>query len=762
MLFEKEIQINTKFNDDIKNYQVFNNTVHTEGTDMNGQTISSDASADVMAGISDGSNPDVPVGNQYMPWHTGPKKDGKASNDKLANPDETFYDSKIIHFRFGLVPWMANSRDKDFDSYEVNYQIDDHLNLRNLYIPRLNYSPDTLVQEDRTVYAKGEIYVTMNGSERKLTDFVTPDSGIKTIKLSDYGIAEGTHIQSFRVHFTEYPAGGINYGGIDTDYSIEKGYVGDIKNNVIYDVHGYTAKNEAVHWSNDPSKNPDNNPGNFDDISATSGSRTAHVIAPPSDSVPIAKSEIHFDTNKNGIVEAGNNRITGRFAVDESSAQSMTKPISAMAVLPTGVKIDTKNPEYRLNNNIFWDDATTDGNNENGKISIVTDDYNHTGRQLVKVEWKVTELSASDVVSYGFNTIIDKNAPTPLRMDTYGFSGDDKLAVPDGASTITDSYLQTDSDDLNGDGNTTQPRVLSSNQYRMIKENQIQTEKLVKGEKDTNFSKFGHTTLGGKIDYQLNMTNKGNTVGNFVMMDVLPSENDLGITDNTDRGSKFTPVLTGPITVPNEWQDKVTIEYSEAMNPSRQDLDKDVNYPSTTDHLVDPAGAQAPNWKAEKEVTDWSKIHSYIVHLNDGQWTQGDKIALTFSMKAPEKLSSDLTNPKIDEKIRAAWNSFAYSANNSQVVEPERVGVVVDYVGSVILTKTDGKTGEELKGAEFELQDKDGKAILEGLTTDDKGQIKVDNLAPGDYQFVETKAPKDYQLDSTPVPFTIKNDQTEA
>ena len=82
--------------------------------------------------------------------------------------------------------------------------------------------------------------------------------------------------------------------------------------------------------------------------------------------------------------------------------------------------------------------------------------------------------------------------------------------------------------------------------------------------------------------------------------------------------------------------------------------------------------------------------------------------------------------------------------------------------GSVVLTKVDDKTGEALKGAEFELQDKDGKKLQEGLVTDDKGQIKVDNLAPGDYQFVETKAPKDYQLDQTPVKFIINRGQTEA
>ncbi|MGM0123996.1 hypothetical protein IGI37_001370 [Enterococcus sp. AZ194] len=82
--------------------------------------------------------------------------------------------------------------------------------------------------------------------------------------------------------------------------------------------------------------------------------------------------------------------------------------------------------------------------------------------------------------------------------------------------------------------------------------------------------------------------------------------------------------------------------------------------------------------------------------------------------------------------------------------------------GGVILTKTDAATGEALQGAVFELQTRDGKAIQNGLTTDETGKIAADGLAPGDYQLIETQAPTGYQLDVTPVLFTIKKGQTEA
>ncbi|WP_285119837.1 SpaA isopeptide-forming pilin-related protein [Lactococcus petauri] len=80
--------------------------------------------------------------------------------------------------------------------------------------------------------------------------------------------------------------------------------------------------------------------------------------------------------------------------------------------------------------------------------------------------------------------------------------------------------------------------------------------------------------------------------------------------------------------------------------------------------------------------------------------------------------------------------------------------------GNVTLTKVDDFKNV-LAGVVFELQDIDGNTLQSELTTDEKGQISVKDLAPGDYQFVEIKAPNGYTLDTTPHKFTIKPGQTE-
>lgn len=80
--------------------------------------------------------------------------------------------------------------------------------------------------------------------------------------------------------------------------------------------------------------------------------------------------------------------------------------------------------------------------------------------------------------------------------------------------------------------------------------------------------------------------------------------------------------------------------------------------------------------------------------------------------------------------------------------------------GNVMLTKID-EFKNVLEGAIFELQDSEGRVLQSDLTTNEKGQLSVKDLAPGNYQFVETKAPNGYVLDSTPHKFTIKPGQTE-
>ncbi|MDB1717929.1 SpaA isopeptide-forming pilin-related protein, partial [Enterococcus casseliflavus] len=102
---------------------------------------------------------------------------------------------------------------------------------------------------------------------------------------------------------------------------------------------------------------------------------------------------------------------------------------------------------------------------------------------------------------------------------------------------------------------------------------------------------------------------------------------------------------------------------------------------------------------------------------------------------------------------------IVFTIETSTAGKPAVVAVSEDYInykGSAQLVKTDSE-GNPLSGAEFEVVDKGGKIIQEGLISDEKGIVSIAELAPGDYQFIETKAPESYILNTTPVVFTIED-----
>ena len=97
--------------------------------------------------------------------------------------------------------------------------------------------------------------------------------------------------------------------------------------------------------------------------------------------------------------------------------------------------------------------------------------------------------------------------------------------------------------------------------------------------------------------------------------------------------------------------------------------------------------------------------------------------------------------------------------DQSETIELTKTNKTID--NGVILEKVDEATNQPLAGAEFSLQTQAGKTIkTDKMSTDDNGRLAVKDLAPGDYQFVETKAPAGYKLDAKPVTFTIKVNQT--
>lgn len=659
-LFSTTIEVQLRVNAGTANTTQTNRAT-ANATFIDEQEVSKSAEDGIRIFTSEQANGTI-QGSVYVPGHYGPSNgNGGIGNNDLKDPNPIVYDDALLQFRH-TINSMQEGRENDFREYNAVYNIDPNLILKEIRTPgSWQYRPTSGFPAGIPLKRNPEfnIHATVNGTEVLL---ITEAQSGTTYTRGDLGLTDSDHISRIRYEFTYAPAGMY---GLQASYyfHVKPGYEGPVENWV--NIYGRDFNNVLFN------KQLQNQSGSTD----LAGPRHATIASKPTDQPPIGQVAIELLDHDGGEVIRGDNRMKVTLTNSSSSTVTMSGPLETVVLLPIGVTL-SPNPDATY--------TDTDGTVSEGNYEILSDNYNGAGRQLVKIKWNDERNRIGRNVATELDVIISDGAPNSLQFDVYGFSGEKELRVPEtSGNNITDTTLQTDEDDLNGDEITDQPRLKSGNIYLIRGTYDIQTEKLVKGELDDNFTYFGHTIPGGSIDYQVKLTNTtGRDITKMTLIDVLPSVGDLGITDNIDRGSQFTPNLTNSIVLPTEWHDKVNIYYSTTKNPNRDDLTRNTKYPDSTIQLTNPAGAEAPNWMTESQVTDWSTIHSFKIELKEGvEWIKGQDMMIQFSMQAPSEfeVERDVLDASIDPTARAAWNSFAVATDHGQPVEPLRVGVYMDY-----------------------------------------------------------------------------------
>ena len=88
----------------------------------------------------------------------------------------------------------------------------------------------------------------------------------------------------------------------------------------------------------------------------------------------------------------------------------------------------------------------------------------------------------------------------------------------------------------------------------------------------------------------------------------------------------------------------------------------------------------------------------------------------------------------------------------------EKTSTNVMKKSTVVLTKTDKRSGVALEGVTFELRSKDDNKLINTVVTNGQGKAIFNKVPYGDYVLVETKAKAGYILDKTPIEVQVRED----
>ena len=652
--FEKDLTVQAKVKDSAVYY------------DKNGLINIASASAEFIDGSSSATQPvnsktyvipnnpdDAPAplkGSNFPTNHKAPADgNGNVASAKEGDKDIQVSDDAYLGFGLDLTPASAGSATIGFNYYNLVYKIDSHLNFENFWTGTPYYMPNSslptyMPQKKTPVYAFNVKYMNDNGQEDAnwTTLKMSMDPG-KTYTKKQLGIPEGKKVSQIwlwfhRADYTKVPAtpaeannfnyiddngdrimdmapAGIYEYDMRVNTTVEKGYLGQVANHMDLTFYGYDWEGYMRDVSYDPSNTwSDEFPGS-DANNVTWRERVAdrhvEITKPDEGKNKLVQGTVAFENQVGNMTNTGENTVLTTVKNNKASSAALTGPFVNYVLLPTGVKFK----------------ASVDP--KNAIATVVDENYQGTGRQLIKVAM-TTEIITANKYAYGeFTVDIEKNAPNNLDLKLTGTTGDEKYIAPDPSSStplLTDTIVESDKDDINGDGNIEQLVFKSGNAYVLNKGEHLSVNTTVKGDKDSKNGQMANVTTAEKANYRLTLDNDtDDKVTSLNILNVLPTVGDSNVLDGEARNSAYVMKMTKAITLPKAWQDKVDVYYTTSANPKRTGtIDVDTTYPTGATKVIDPVGAEEATWVNADQVKDWSTIHAFKIVMKDGvEWVQG-------------------------------------------------------------------------------------------------------------------------------------------
>jgi len=269
--------------------------------------------------------------------------------------------------------------------------------------------------------------------------------------------------------------------------------------------------------------------------------------------------------------------------------------------------------------NFKHDKRDSTGASENPVVvDVLPKEFEYIGVDSISGANSVTPAVSTDsdgntVIKFDFtgqtfdeNSNVDIKIKTRVKDGTVASTYTNKVYYFDNSSRFScagDSQKQTDSNDLDGDGSSSDEMCMNQRGVAVISAAVLNGSKwihgddsltpkfidttdatqndqcptvTVNGEDYTRYPCVAQTKKRGTFKYLINFKNSGNLdLDHYVLYDLLPKVGDTGSGEplsNQQRGSEWQPKLTGAATViscKNLNPSDVVIEYSQSDNPCR-------------------------------------------------------------------------------------------------------------------------------------------------------------------------------------------------
>lgn len=320
--------------------------------------------------------------------------------------------------------------------------------------------------------------------------------------------------------------------------------------------------------------------------------------------------------------------------------------------------------------------VSTAGLNAVGKAALpdanllieVIDDFQGTGRQLVRLSWPGAPGLAPNLlpgqvafkVSVQPGAVVGQRTNELIAFDQYYLA----LGTPAAPQACFVMPTAPDANNQSGRDNPALLGCVASATYTVVASPAIGGTKWVKGSADTEFlsaPSVGLVLAGQDAEYRLDVENTGNVpVDEVVAYEILPYVGDTGVGPavGDDRGSQWQTVLSGAVTsdVPTE------ISYSTSANPCRGEV-----MAIGGSRADGPAGC-VDDWTTTLPA-DPSEVRAIRVDFGTTEFAVDQIHSVTIAVTTPSDADG------------IAWNSFAVAAQEASTgeavlpVEPNKVGL---------------------------------------------------------------------------------------